>query len=68
MNYSLKKQIERRAYELWQAANEPDALTVGRPGGRDIDFWLQAESELTPISDHDRQSEADKEVASGART
>ncbi|MGY4629103.1 DUF2934 domain-containing protein [Bradyrhizobium sp. USDA 4486] len=30
--------IRRRAYELWQSA--------GRPGGRDLEFWLSAEREF----------------------
>ncbi|MBE0545525.1 MAG: DUF2934 domain-containing protein [Verrucomicrobia bacterium] len=31
--------IARRAYELWEQA--------GRPDGRDQEFWLRAEAELT---------------------
>ena len=35
---SSGRQIEKRAHELWQDA--------GRPAGRDLDFWLQAEREI----------------------
>lgn len=31
--------VARRAYELWEHA--------GRPNGRDQEFWLRAEAELT---------------------
>ena len=34
-----KRAISARAYELW----EQD----GRPSGRDLEFWLQAESEIS---------------------
>jgi len=34
-----KEQISARAHELWEQH--------GRPAGRDEEFWLQAESELT---------------------
>ncbi|QOG16364.1 DUF2934 domain-containing protein [Bradyrhizobium sp. SEMIA] len=30
--------IRKRAYELW--------LSAGRPGGRDLEFWLSAEREF----------------------
>jgi Protein of unknown function (DUF2934) len=36
------KEIRVRAHELWEQK--------GRPLGRDVEFWLQAESELTPKS------------------
>jgi hypothetical protein len=35
-----KEEIRLRAHELWEQH--------GRPVGRDVEFWLQAESELTP--------------------
>jgi hypothetical protein len=35
---SLRAEIERRAYELWEAE--------GRPGGRDQSHWYRAEQEL----------------------
>ncbi|WP_128933989.1 DUF2934 domain-containing protein [Bradyrhizobium zhanjiangense] len=35
---SREEAIRRRAYELWQNA--------GRPGGRDLEFWLSAEREF----------------------
>ena len=33
-----RKDIAERAYVLW--------CTAGRPAGRDLEFWLQAEAEL----------------------
>jgi hypothetical protein len=33
-----RDEIAKRAHELWNAAH--------RPGGRDLEFWLQAEAEL----------------------
>ena len=32
------RQIKMRAHELWERA--------GRPAGRDLDFWLEAEREI----------------------
>lgn len=32
--------VNERAYWLW--------LQAGKPKGRDLDFWLKAENELTP--------------------
>jgi hypothetical protein len=34
----LKQQIRGRAHELWEQH--------GRPAGRDVEFWLQAEEEV----------------------
>jgi Protein of unknown function (DUF2934) len=39
-----REEIRARAHELWEQN--------GRPLGRDLEFWLQAESEL---SERDRQ-------------
>ena len=39
---NLKGRIQRRAAELWEAA--------GRPEGRDLEYWLQAERELGDMS------------------
>jgi len=36
----LRKQVEERAYALWEGE--------GRPDGRHLDHWLQAEAEITP--------------------
>jgi hypothetical protein len=33
-----RSEVARRAYELWEAD--------GRPSGRDMDYWLQAEAGL----------------------
>lgn len=35
---ALRKQVEARAYALWE--------TEGRPHGRDLDHWQRAESEF----------------------
>jgi hypothetical protein len=35
----LKQQISARAHELWEQH--------GRPAGRDVEFWLEAEAEVT---------------------
>jgi hypothetical protein len=40
----IKQEITTRAHELWEQN--------GSPSGRDLEFWLQAESE---ISERDRQ-------------
>jgi hypothetical protein len=43
MNYEeMKRRIEERARELWEAA--------GRPEGRDMEYWIKAEEELAPHS------------------
>jgi hypothetical protein len=33
-----RPQVSARAYELWEEA--------GRPSGRDVDFWLEAERQV----------------------
>jgi hypothetical protein len=33
-----RNEVQHRAYHLWEAA--------GRPAGRDLEYWLQAEAEL----------------------
>ena len=33
-----EEQIRRRAHELWEQE--------GKPGGREMDFWLRAEREI----------------------
>jgi hypothetical protein len=35
----MREQIRARAHELWEQN--------GRPSGRDLEFWLQAESEIS---------------------
>jgi hypothetical protein len=63
----LRRRIETRARELWEAD--------GRPEGRDIDYWIKAEEELAPHSvageedpmealDHDALGTAGKSKAS----
>jgi hypothetical protein len=38
----LRRRIEERAYALWEAD--------GRPDGRALDYWLQAEQEIVTQS------------------
>lgn len=45
MDDERKKQIERRAYELWEAE--------GKPAGREQAHWDQAARELDEASGHD---------------
>jgi hypothetical protein len=40
---ALRKQIEERAYALWESD--------GRPHGRNLDHWLQAEAEIMAARD-----------------
>lgn len=51
--------VRQRAYELWDQD--------GRPEGREVDYWLMAEAELTrgsgaaggpPVLDHDAPADA----------
>jgi Protein of unknown function (DUF2934) len=35
----MREEIRARAHELWEQN--------GRPSGRDLEFWLQAESEIS---------------------
>jgi hypothetical protein len=37
----LEEETRRRAHQLWEAA--------GRPEGRDLEFWLRAERELSAV-------------------
>ncbi|WP_342738993.1 DUF2934 domain-containing protein [Bradyrhizobium sp. B117] len=41
--FTRDQQIKMRAHELWEHA--------GRPAGRDLDFWLEAEREIRGRSD-----------------
>jgi hypothetical protein len=38
----LRRRIAERARQLWEEA--------GRPEGRDMEYWLEAEEELAPLS------------------
>jgi Protein of unknown function (DUF2934) len=38
---SLEDAIRRRAYHLWEES--------GRPGGHDMDFWLEAERQVKSV-------------------
>ena len=42
MDPELRRKIEERAYALWEAD--------GRPEGRALDYWLQAEREIVSQS------------------
>ncbi|MGY2905726.1 DUF2934 domain-containing protein [Bradyrhizobium sp. URHC0002] len=37
----MREEIRARAHELWEQN--------GRPAGRDLEFWLQAESEISEL-------------------
>jgi hypothetical protein len=43
MNEALRRSIEERARALWEAD--------GRPEGRELEYWLQAEREIMNQSD-----------------
>jgi hypothetical protein len=47
MRRNDRVEIAEKAYELWGAA--------GHPGGRDLEFWLQAEAELEAAEHHRNQ-------------
>jgi hypothetical protein len=49
MKKPSEKQILNRSYELWQEA--------GMPEGREDEFWLQAETELSQATTPDERSE-----------
>ena len=53
------KTIEERAYELWDHA--------GRPNGQSLDYWLQAERELSagPATAKPRKPRAKRSSESG---
>jgi hypothetical protein len=63
---ALRKRVEERAYALWESE--------GRPLGRDLDHWRQAESEITapnnaetaPKSNPTASSTTDKRRRAGA--
>jgi len=42
MSPELRERVEQRAYVLWEAD--------GRPDGRALDYWLQAEQEFVTQS------------------
>ena len=48
-------QVRRRAHELWE--NE------GRPEGREMDFWLQAEREIGEAGKETDQRPSDAALA-----
>jgi hypothetical protein len=52
-----KDAVRKRARELWERE--------GRPAGRDLEFWLSAETEINDTSDGDTSDGADSR-ASGA--
>ncbi|MGA0595178.1 DUF2934 domain-containing protein [Enterovirga sp. CN4-39] len=58
-NQVTKEQIRTRALELWEQS--------GRPLGKDLGFWLQAERELKAAGASDDSSpDEDTEMRSGA--
>jgi Protein of unknown function (DUF2934) len=50
MDPELRRRIEQRAYSLWEAD--------GRPEGRALNNWLQAEREMVDRSDIDEEKPA----------
>ncbi len=62
----LRKRMEERAYALWEGE--------GRPHGRHLDHWCQAEAETTvsadtgPIPNTQKQSAAPSEAEKKARS
>ena len=42
MDEALRRAVEQRAQELWEAA--------GKPEGHDLEFWIQAEEEIGGLS------------------
>lgn len=63
---ALRKRTEERAYALWESE--------GRPHGRHLDHWCQAEAETTvsadtgPIPNTQKQSAAPSEAEKKARS
>ena len=54
----LRKQVEERAYALWESE--------GKPHGRDLDHWRQAESEIMTAGDAEARSNPPSAAASPA--
>lgn len=52
-NY-IKEYIEEKAYELWKNAGEPE--------GKDLEFWLQAESQVKQSFDDLLYSDDDGKI------
>ena len=51
----VREAIRRRAHELWEAE--------GRPQGRHLDHWLQAELELSRVGSQANEGEGNKTAA-----
>ena len=51
----LRKRTEERAYALWESE--------GRPDGRHLDHWCQAEAEMTVSSDTGSMPDTQKRSA-----
>lgn len=56
---ALRKRVEDRAYALWECE--------GKPHGRDLDHWRQAESEILAAGDAKRSSDPPSSTASGRK-
>jgi Protein of unknown function (DUF2934) len=50
MNPAVEERIRTRAYELWEAE--------GRPGGREVEHWLQAAQEVAAANGESRVTAA----------
>jgi hypothetical protein len=66
MEPELRRSIEERAYALWEAD--------GRPEGRALDYWLQAEQEIVnqsvggeedPLAGIDQESTGERPPSRG---
>jgi hypothetical protein len=55
---AVRKQVEDRAYALWESQ--------GRPHGRDVEDWLQAETEIMAASGTGSSLSAPSSTASPA--
>jgi hypothetical protein len=55
---ALRKQVEDRAYALWESQ--------GRPHGRDVEDWLQAETEIMAAGEPGPKANAPSPTASPA--
>ncbi len=58
MSVDQAESIRRRAFQIWE--------DQGRPEGRDMDHWLQAESELAPPAAARRKAAAKPAAAKPA--
>jgi len=53
-------QISAAAYQMWDKA--------GRPSGRDMDFWLEAETQVRARAQADPPSSSTALISNGSKT